>query len=152
MTIDVLIEIIRLISNRSVFFGHFDSIAWLHRQDKVQIVHQNVLSVCCCTEPSAASNSLTASFHREGPCSSIILDHSLHIYSYGFLVNDQSVHHWIRCSTTRNDLRSSIQFTVHRANHRISHQSLFSICVWCYLCVTSCTQAFTSFVLISIEQ
>ena len=151
MTVDVLVETIRLISNRSVFLGNFDSIAWLHRRDIVQILHQNVLCVCRCTEYGSPCNSLAASFHREGPWSSIILDLSSHLYSYGFLINDQSVRHWIHCSTARNDLRSSIQFTVYRSNDRISHQSLLILCFWCCLCITSRTRAFTSFVLILIE-
>ena len=55
----------------------------------------------------------------------------------GRLVDDQSVGHWIRCSTTRDKLRSSIQFIAHRLKSRISPYSLFIICFLCYLCVTA---------------
>ena len=152
MTLDVLVETILLFSNRIVFIGHFDSMAWLHRRVIVQILPQILLRVDRWTEPCSAYNPRAASIHRQGPWSSIILDLSSHICSSGSLVDDQSVGHCIRCSTTRNDLKSSIQFAVHRANHRISHQSLFVVCFWRCLCITSRTQAFAAFVVNLLEQ
>ena len=144
MVIGVLVETILvfvlLFPNRSVY------LSWLHRRVIVQILHQTLLHEYRCTEPCSAYDPLAASFHREGPWSSIILGLSSHLYSYGFLINGQSVGHWIRCSIARNDLRSSIQFTVHRANDRITHQSLLILCFWCCLCITLRTQTFTSFV------